>query len=73
MGVMLCTPIQKLWDQTITEGSCISLNILGLATTSVHIFTDFVILAMPIPLVLKLNASAEKKRLILLMFAIGGR
>ncbi|KAI1808962.1 hypothetical protein F4811DRAFT_499636 [Daldinia bambusicola] len=72
MGVLLCIPIEKLWDPTITGGTCISLRELGIATTSVHIFTDLVLLAMPIPLVLRLNASVQKKRLILATFVVGG-
>ncbi|KAH9908271.1 hypothetical protein F4778DRAFT_342341 [Xylariomycetidae sp. FL2044] len=72
LGILLCIPVESLWDPTITNAHCISLNTLGLATTSVHIVTDFVILFLPVPLVLKLQTSGKKKRLIIITFLVGG-
>ncbi|KAI1822647.1 hypothetical protein F4861DRAFT_380846 [Xylaria intraflava] len=71
LGVLLCIPVEALWDSSITPRYCISLNTLGLATTTINILTDFVILVMPIPPVLKLQTTAQRKRLIILTFAVG--
>lgn len=73
-----CVPIEAAWDPTVA-GHCISTDIIeaagiiGTTTTAIHILTDFIILIMPIPPVLKLQVSSQKKRLILMTFAIGSR
>ncbi|RYP52196.1 hypothetical protein DL768_002587 [Monosporascus sp. mg162] len=45
---------------------------LGVAFTSSHIATDLIMLAMPIPLVMKLQVSSRKKKFILITFVVGG-
>ena len=71
-GVAMCIPIEKLWDPTITGGVCIPLAPIGLAITSSHIATDFIILFMPAPLVLKLKTTRKKKILVISTFVVGG-
>lgn len=70
-GVALCIPVQKLWDPTITGGVCLPLAPMGLAITSAHIFTDLVILFMPMPLVLKLKTTRKRKTLVISSFMVG--
>ncbi|CAH0050583.1 unnamed protein product [Clonostachys solani] len=71
-GVALCIPIQKLWDSSVTTGFCVPLITIGLVTTASHIFTDIAILLMPVPLVVKLHTSRDKKILIISTFMVGG-
>lgn len=54
-------------------GYCISYGALLLVCTISNIITDFIILLMPIPLILKLQTSRQKKRLIVFTFGMGGR
>lgn len=70
-GIALCIPIQKLWDPTITGGVCLPLAPMGLAITSAHIFTDLVVLFMPVPVVLKLKTTRRRKTLVISSFMVG--
>ncbi|KAH6605229.1 integral membrane [Trichoderma cornu-damae] len=73
VAIFQCTPIAYGWDPTIAGGFCINYGALVLVAGILNIITDFVILAMPIPLVLKLNLSPQRKRMVILTFAMGGR
>lgn len=68
----MCNPPQRTWDPFNTDGTCIDFQALLGATAALNIFTDIVLLAIPIPLVLQLKVNKHKKMLILLTFAVGG-
>lgn len=71
LGAFLqCVPIAKAYDGSL-DGYCIHFGQLTLVVGICNVITDFVIIALPIPLVLKLNTSAEKKRVITATFAAG--
>ncbi|RFU74508.1 integral membrane [Trichoderma arundinaceum] len=73
VAIFQCTPIAYGWDPTIAGGFCVNYGALVLVAGICNIITDFVILAMPIPLVLKLNLSPQRKRMVIFTFAMGGR
>lgn len=73
VAIFQCTPIEYGWNPTIPGGSCVNYGALVLVAGIFNIITDFVILTMPIPLVLKLNLSTQKKWMVILTFAVGGR
>ncbi|KAI8622891.1 hypothetical protein F5Y19DRAFT_460659 [Xylariaceae sp. FL1651] len=66
-----CIPIAATWDPTI-DAYCIRYGLSALLAYIVNIVIDLVILAMPIPCVLKLKLSAHRKRMLMLTFATGG-
>ncbi|KAI1145863.1 hypothetical protein F4825DRAFT_442572 [Nemania diffusa] len=66
-----CVPIAASWDLSI-KGTCINYGLSGLLAYIVNILTDLTILSLPIPLVLKLNVSKPKRRMLLITFAAGG-
>lgn len=68
-----CTPIASGWDHTIPGGYCVNYGLLVLVSGVFNVVTDLVILAMPIPLVLRLQISKQKKYLLIFTFAIGSR
>ncbi|KAI1653501.1 hypothetical protein F4813DRAFT_255341 [Daldinia decipiens] len=67
-------PVAFSWDLTIGNGTCINYGLLYvLLTRIVNIITDFIIiLCAPIPLILRLHTSKQKKRLLIFTFAMGG-
>ena len=71
-AVAQCVPVAKAYDATL-NGYCINYGELSLVVTICNVITDLIILAMPIPLVMKLNTSIEKKRVIIITFAAGCR
>jgi hypothetical protein len=72
-AIFQCVPFQAAWDLTIPGSYCIRYGILAIVITAINIFTDFVILLLPVPLVRRLNTSKKKKRMIMFTFAMGSR
>lgn len=72
-GILECVPLEALWDPSIKDAKCINYGTLVVAAGVHNILLDFIILALPIPLVWALNMSREKKRMLIFTFAMGGR
>jgi hypothetical protein len=70
--IFMCNPPHRTWDPFGTEGTCIDFQALLGVMASLNIFTDVVLLAIPIPLILQLRVNKHKKALILMTFAVGG-
>ncbi len=64
-----CIPLQALWDPEV-KGSC-----LGLASTMgnsvMHIITDFIVFALPIPTLAKLKINKKQKIGLMMVFSLG--
>ena len=60
-----------LWDLE-TPGHCINYSDVVLALGIITVATDFLILALPIPLVWRIQISRRKKWLITFNFMLGG-
>lgn len=73
VSIFQCVPIAFGWDPTIENGHCINYGALVLATGICNVITDFFIFAMPVPNVLRLQLSSQKKRQVLGTFFMGGR
>lgn len=73
VSAVQCDPVEFNWDVTIPGGSCINFGLFATLQGVWNVITDFIILIMPIPLVLKLKLSSQKKALVILTFALGGR
>ncbi|KAI5926320.1 hypothetical protein F4810DRAFT_707927 [Camillea tinctor] len=65
-------PIAASWDLNV-HGNCINYGVEALVAYIINIFTDIMILSMPIPLFLKLITSKAQKRRLAISFAAGGR
>jgi hypothetical protein len=71
-GILQCVPITKAYEASL-PGYCINYGQLSLVVTICNVITDLIIIALPIPLVLKLHASERTKNVIILTFAAGSR
>jgi hypothetical protein len=69
--IFACNPVQRGWDVTITTGSCINRPALYIATAGLGIYTDIVLLAIPIPVILRLQMPSTEKILTLFVFVVG--
>ncbi|KAL2209649.1 hypothetical protein CC79DRAFT_1249861, partial [Sarocladium strictum] len=69
--VFICSPIRAYW-QNDTEGTCLQQRKLFLSDLSIAIFTDLVILIIPIPLTWSLRMPWKRKLKIMLLLAGGG-
>lgn len=65
-----CMPIQSAWDPTV-EGKCMSYDVFPNATGAFNIISDFYILWIPLPPVVRMNMPLARKIRIALTFGLG--
>ncbi|KAH8696731.1 hypothetical protein BGW36DRAFT_191682 [Talaromyces proteolyticus] len=71
--IFQCTPISFFWDGWTGEyaGKCININTFSWIRAAIEIIIDVAIISLPIPLLLGLKLTWNKKLQILSMFSIG--
>ncbi|OBS24817.1 hypothetical protein FPOA_05354 [Fusarium poae] len=68
-----CTPISHYWTQfTGSQGSCIDVGQFFVALAIINLITNVIVLLIPVPEVLKLQMSREKKAGVFGILALGG-
>ncbi|KAI1479680.1 hypothetical protein F4774DRAFT_425801 [Daldinia eschscholtzii] len=70
--ILECIPIEYSWDMTIQGGHCVNSGLYTFLAGIFNIITEFMILLSPIPYVLRLNTSKQKKMLLVFTFGMGG-
>ena len=71
VAIFPCRPTQAFYDVTVA-GTCIDDVQFYWATAILNVFTDIVILVLPIPMLWKINANLGKKLGISVLFIAGG-
>ncbi|KAI1477934.1 hypothetical protein K445DRAFT_307757 [Daldinia sp. EC12] len=71
VSIFQCTPIEFAWDTSIPGGFCINYGVLVLVAGVINVITDFVILALPIPMILRLQVTKQKRFQLVFIFATG--
>ncbi|OOF95300.1 hypothetical protein ASPCADRAFT_207784 [Aspergillus carbonarius ITEM 5010] len=66
-----CRPVYKAWHPWV-EGHCMSRAPIFLAGVVASIFTDIVLLGMPLPIVARLKMASRKRVGLACMFGLGG-
>lgn len=67
-----CIPVEYFWNTTVS-GHCIDNDAFYIAAGAVNVFTDFAIIAIPIPIVWKLQKlSVDQKIGFVAIFTLGG-
>ncbi|RFU23554.1 hypothetical protein B7463_g12784, partial [Scytalidium lignicola] len=70
-----CRPFSYFWNQYVdptAKGKCINISAFFLGNGGASVFTDFLILLTPIPMVWNLQMPVAKRLSILSIFALGG-
>ena len=70
-SIFSCSPIAMGWDLTIQDGTCINRPALYEATAAFGVIVDCLVISIPIPMVLQLQMSRNKKAWLILMFVLG--
>ncbi|KAF2679191.1 hypothetical protein K458DRAFT_280879, partial [Lentithecium fluviatile CBS 122367] len=70
-SIFACSPIAMGWDLTVSDGTCIDRPALYEATAAFGVVVDCLIIAIPIPMVMRLQMSRSKKIGLILMFVLG--
>jgi hypothetical protein len=65
-----CRPIQKWWDSTRT-GECLDLVAFTYATNTVNLTSDLLIFVLPIPVILRLQTTRNRKIGLISLFSMG--
>ncbi|PVI06421.1 hypothetical protein DM02DRAFT_514823, partial [Periconia macrospinosa] len=67
-----CLPLHKMWDFTGTvQGKCVNTTALFYATSSINIITDFWILCLPAPTLLRIQRPKHEKLALIVVFSLG--
>jgi hypothetical protein len=64
-----CIPLSSIWDPAV-PGKCIGLAV-PLGNSILHIVTDFIIIALPLPALIKLKMNARRKIGLVMVFSLG--
>ena len=65
-----CTPFASIFNPKI-PGSCININDVYIVVSSFNIFTDLIILLLPMPLLWGLNTTMSRKIQLSFIFGLG--
>ncbi|KAH6645092.1 hypothetical protein BKA67DRAFT_527584 [Truncatella angustata] len=68
---VVCTPVRAYWDSSV-HGTCLNQRKIFLSDISLAIFTDFIILLIPVPLTWSLRTPIRKKIKIVALLSAGG-
>ncbi|KAM5386938.1 hypothetical protein ACJZ2D_000231 [Fusarium nematophilum] len=70
VSVFNCWPIRGFWDMSV-KAKCIPQRPLWYINAAGHIFTDLVILIMPIPAITRLKLPRRQRIILILIFGLG--
>ena len=70
--IFACHPVAYFWDRDIKGGHCLNINNVAYAMAALSIAEDLAIVALPFPVLVRLQMSTSKKVGIGLMFVLGG-
>ena len=69
-AIFPCKPVAKAWDPFL-EGTCIDQKPIYQATAITGVISDVFLIAIPIPMVVKLQLPRRQKIGLMLMFMVG--
>ena len=71
--ILQCTPIQALWDLNVLRsgGSCLDVRPIYLFNGISNIFSDIVLMAIIVPVILRINMSRRQRIVLLSIISLG--
>jgi hypothetical protein len=72
LTIFACEPVSFFWNRDIRGGRCLDIKAVAYAISAVGIVQDLVIVALPLPMLVKLQMSTRKKIGIGFMLILGG-
>lgn len=70
LSVFSCTPIRRFWNRPIS-GTCVDFKALWFAHAAINIFSDVLIISLPMPVIKGLNIPTKQKLALMGIFALG--
>ena len=68
--IFACKPLNTLWDG-LQYGKCLNTSAVGIALATLQISADVIILAIPVPIVLGLQAPLKQRLAVMSIFGAG--
>lgn len=68
--IFACIPQDKIWDVKIQRGHCVNRNGLSIASSVLNIFTDLLMIIIPVPMVWRLQMPVGQKLSVIFMFGV---
>lgn len=65
-----CRPVQLVWDKSVS-GTCINAPLFFIIGSAPNVFTDFVLLVLPLPAVWNLHTTRAQKISLTVIFLLG--
>ena len=72
VDIFNCTPINYFWDKTVPHGHCVNIFAYFMACAAINVFTDLVILVLPMPMIWSLRIPTRQKLVLVGIFFMGG-
>jgi hypothetical protein len=71
-SIFQCTPVQWAFDKSLRpRGTCINMTAFWYANATFNILSDLVLIALPVPVILKLQLPQKSKIALCGIFAVG--
>ncbi|KAI9681278.1 MAG: hypothetical protein M1817_002561 [Caeruleum heppii] len=70
-AVFECSPVSFFWDKTVEGGTCFNIYAFYVAEGALTVFTDLVIITLPLPMVWRLQISTQQKLAVSGLFVLG--
>ena len=68
--IFICTPVQAFWDPSV-KGTCIPNIPQWYINAAGNIFTDIMVLTLPLPIIGRLNLGRSQKYMLMGIFCLG--
>lgn len=73
--IVQCQPYTYFWEQYVNpaaKGKCVNFYAFYVSNASLSVLTDFMILLIPIPMVMRLRMPLSQRLVVCGIFALGG-
>lgn len=70
LSVFSCTPVNFFWIRT-SAGHCVNFKALWFSHAALNIFSDVLIISLPMPVIKGLNIPTKQKFALMAIFALG--
>lgn len=72
VDIFQCTPVAYVYDFTIVGGKCIDQGGFYVSTAALNLFTDLVVLSIPVIITWKLQMPMRRKIAVCVILCLGG-
>ncbi|KAH7394661.1 hypothetical protein BKA66DRAFT_282990 [Pyrenochaeta sp. MPI-SDFR-AT-0127] len=69
-SIVPCVPVGRYWNKSV-QGGCLPNGVLWFLNAGLNIFSDFIVVLLPIPSILSLQLPKKQKIGVSLIFALG--